>query len=587
VNAGSRSGAAGIQRAQEVQLRRQDGVLRGECALRDDRRRQPDERRRVIRPEHATQHGVHGGRIVVEGAVRARGAGRPPVGAPGQRPHHLASAAGRPVQTEDAAHARVGAQRGLEPEDRHVALRLQGPRHEAEQRLAIHLPAAVGLLPVARHREQRAGRDRALGADEPRQAILEGVHAHRRRQQRQRLDARARLLVEQRVQEVRVEDRAGAVPDRVQLDGRAAFRTVRVEKLRQSLGHVPRAPAGRRGALGAPLHPAPDLRATEGARGGLDQRVGGEVPDVARGRPRELAPAAAEQLLDGGHEPRLPGEEDRVHPVGPPPAGLAVRDAQAAVLVHQAAVGDEDDAQRLAARRRLGPRTWQVLGEDRVDVACIGAEAAAPRELALREVDHVRAQRVQHLGRQRGCAASGLVARRRARVAAIAREHRDRARIQPGVRGLGDPAVERGIGDPAAERAQELRDGHRRGRERPVTARGGDQIPRARGERLVLGAHAGEDRVEVDPAAGTALGAVELPVKAQRVRREPEARLHPRDDLEHRVQLRAFQRSKPRSKLPTVSNMNGPTVPLPLKPEELAGARFHPRPVQMPPSARW
>ena len=86
-----------------------------------------------------------------------------------------------------------------------------------------------------------------------------------------------RTLRDQERQEVGVEDRAGAVAERVELD--LAFE--RLPQLRGQLSGQPRATAVAGRVFGALLHLAPD-RLSAGPRERLDRRI--------RQRPRPLAP---------------------------------------------------------------------------------------------------------------------------------------------------------------------------------------------------------------------------------------------------------------------------------------------------------
>lgn len=75
--------------------------------------------------------------------------------------------------------------------------------------------------------------------------------------------------------------------------------------------------------------------------------------------------------------------------------------AESQRLLDQTAMGIQDDAQRLAVRGRGGSGRAQMLMHDHAQIGLAGGHEAAVRELTHAQVDHVRPQAVELLGRAR------------------------------------------------------------------------------------------------------------------------------------------------------------------------------------------
>ena len=168
-----------------------------------------------------------------------------------------------PPPVKKARSAASSCSVSIQAENRRLALRLERPRDQVEQRLAVDRDArrldqivlALGFLGHRAHqhpldRRRRRQRQQVRG---------EEVVAHRRRQHRQRLDRQT--LADQQRQQVGVEDGAGAVPDGVQRDVLAA--RLRRHQPRQRVGEEERAAGlalvgvGARRQQRAVLHVAP------------------------------------------------------------------------------------------------------------------------------------------------------------------------------------------------------------------------------------------------------------------------------------------------------------------------------------------
>ena len=164
----------------------------------------------------------------------------------------------------------------LQAEDRLAAPLLEAAADEIKQRLVVDRHRRVGDLAPAVEREHAKPLDRP-GRDVRPHEPLEQPHGAGRCEEGQALDGDAAGLGG--VEEVAMEDRAGAVPDDVQLELRAAVpRGLRREEFGQH-GGAAIAPRHRR-VLGRGLHLPPE-RPADPVHQGLDDPV---VPRDAAGR---------------------------------------------------------------------------------------------------------------------------------------------------------------------------------------------------------------------------------------------------------------------------------------------------------------
>ena len=352
------------------------------------------ERGDVADARDATRDALHGGPVVVEVAVRTGGARHPePDGVRGE--HEVAL--GRRAR-EEVGEVGVAREELRHAEDRRRLLRLERGGHEVEQRLVVDAQAGVGALGVVVHGED--GEPRDLAALRVRQHELrERVDAHRGREQAERRDL-GDIRLERGRQQVRVEDRPGAVAHGVHLDLAGVLGHPLAEGAHEC---VPAAALhGCRGRVD--LHVVPDPAAAEEPRGDLEERVLRLVDPAATA----AGGPPAQRVPERGAESRLPHEVDRVDAVRLPPRGLLHGDAEARLLVDEPAVRVEHDRHR--AGRVRGDERRQVGREDRVDVVGGRAEVrtlrrgrrCAWREPAVLEGDDVRTQVGELGGGERG-----------------------------------------------------------------------------------------------------------------------------------------------------------------------------------------
>ena len=392
---------------------------------------------------------------------------------------------GAPFSPKADARTGSAAQADLEAEHVRLAVLLQRCADQVEQRLAVGRGGGVGALAAVVHRVDRRLAYQIV-LDQRLYQPKEQVGAHRRREQRQRVQP-ALAVAEQLLKEMRVEDRAGAVADRMHPQvGRMCLD----QRLQQS-GRVGGAASGVVGAGGVQLHHVPDRDAPEGPGGFLEQAVG---PRQSR-CPVAGAEDVEQQVADRPREAGLPDEVDREDPVGPPGRRLGHHVLDPGALGDEAAVGVEQQVQRPAAV--LGPFDLgrQPLAEDPVHVGLAGLDPAAVGESAAVEVDPVVAE-IGEIGPRQAAptpapASGGTVQQLRAR------------HVLGGTVG----------GD---HRPQELAD--------PGHAAGEWALRACRGE-LHLG-QIGEERSAGEAGAA---GAGQLAVQAQRLPRQVPLSLHRRD----------------------------------------------------------
>ncbi|MGV9745182.1 hypothetical protein ACWDTG_09725 [Rhodococcus zopfii] len=192
--------------------------------------------------------------------------------------------------------------------------------------------------------------------------------------------------VEEVGQQMRVEDRSGAVADRVHGDRAGMVGDVGAEKFR----HPPCAATGSAGRHRIILHRVPQPFALCEPRERFEHAIA-EVAEQSAGARREHA---RQRIGYGVDQPCLPDEMQGIGAVVEPPADLPVRDPQAVGLRRHAAVGVEHERDRAVAV--LGDVLRQMRFEDRFDIGVGGEEltlaAGFRRELAVAQIHDVGAQ---------------------------------------------------------------------------------------------------------------------------------------------------------------------------------------------------
>ncbi len=191
-----------------------------------------------------------------------------------------------------------------------------------------------------------------------------------------------------------MEDRARAVSHGMELERPITDERRSGAQLTQPRGDIARTSVRTDCQRRVRLHRTPDMHASQGANPFLDQRIGGEVEDVACSESRNLPGHGFEDATKRIEEAGLPNEVQRIHAVLLPPLDVLERDLQAITLADQAAVGPHGDAQRLAGGKLRGP-CRNVLANDRVDVAFGRRIRAALLEETFTEIDDMRTQRFQ------------------------------------------------------------------------------------------------------------------------------------------------------------------------------------------------
>ena len=254
------------------------------------------------------------------------------------RPDDLVHRSGVAAKAEDGGEERLGANRFLEPEDRLAPPRLERIMNEIEERLSVDRTAVVGAFQILVHREHRERLDAASRSEHRHDAVEELPHANSWGEEAEGAKG-GRSLASRCGEEVRVEDRSGAVSSGVKLDGALILRAELGEPARDVLC----AAVILHGALHALFHAVPDLSASDLSCELLEGTVG-EIEEVAR---RSELAAPADELEDRLPEASLPDEVDRINAILDPPRDHHVRHLEARCFVDEATVRPEDDAKRL------------------------------------------------------------------------------------------------------------------------------------------------------------------------------------------------------------------------------------------------
>src|SRR5262245_23652303 len=195
-----------------------------------------------------------------------------------------------------------------------------------------------------------------------------------------------------------MEDRPSAVTDRMEFDWPLLL--VLVTERFEFSGHIECAAIFSHGALSTPLHARPDLWAVQGPHQFLDDRVGGDIKNIACD-PAYPLPGATQQLTDGLKQPRFPHKVNGIYVIFLPPGHVFRRDLQAERFLHQPAMRIQHHPQRCLTASGTLQSLGQIGVEYGVNISRRGNKLSIRRELPLLQIDDMRTQVVEGLGWQR------------------------------------------------------------------------------------------------------------------------------------------------------------------------------------------